>query len=191
MDNRALLSGIAIGAAVALAFDPARGGRRRALIRDKVVRGTRVTGEALDATVHDVANRARGIAAATRGRVWREDIDDRRLLERVRSRLGRVCSHPRAVDVEVQDGEVTLRGPVLANEVRRMLDTAASVRGVQAIINRLEPHDSSAGIPSLQGEGRAGSSIDLWQPNWAPATRAFVSVAAIAAGGLAVAYARR
>ena len=191
MDNRALLSGIAIGAAVALAFDPARGGRRRALIRDKVVRGTRVTGEALDSTVHDVATRARGLAAATRGRVWREDIDDRRLLERVRSRLGRVCSHPRAVDVEVQDGEVTLRGPVLANEVRRMLDTAASVRGVLAIINRLEPHDSSAGIPSLQGEGRAGSSIDLWQPNWAPATRAFVSVAAIAAGGLAVAYARR
>lgn len=192
MDNRSLLSGVAIGAVAALALDPARGGRRRALIRDKVVRRTRVTGDALDATMQDVANRARGIAAAARGRVWREDVDDRRLLERVRSQLGRVCSHPHAIDVEVADGEVTLRGPVMAAEVRRMIDMAGSVRGVHAIINRLEPHETAEGIPSLQGEGRVGGSpYDLFQPTWAPATRALVSVAALAAGGLAIAYARR
>jgi len=192
MDNRSLLSGMAIGAAVALAFDPDGGARRRALIRDKVVRGTRRTGEALDATVHDMANRARGVAAATRGRVWSEDVDDPRLLERVRAKLGRVCSHPHAIDVGVQEGEVTLRGPVLAEEVRDLLNTAASVRGVQSVINELEPHESSDGIPSLQGEGRvAGSSIDLFQPNWAPATRALVAAAALAAGSMAIAYSRR
>ena len=192
MDNRSLLSGVAIGAMAALALDPARGGRRRALIRDKVARGTRVTGEALDATMQDVANRARGMTAAARGRVWREDVDDQRLLERVRSRLGRVCSHPHAIDVEVAEGEVTLRGPVMAGEVRRLIDTAGSVRGVHAVINRLEPHDTADGIPSLQGQGRvAGSRFDLFQPTWAPATRALVGVAALAAGGLAIAYARR
>ena len=192
MDNRSLLSGIAIGAALALAFDPDQGRRRRALVRDKVIRGTRVSREALDATVRDVGNRARGVAAATRGRFSSEEVDDERLLERVRAKLGRVCSHPRAIDVEVHDGEVTLRGPVLAEEVRDLLNAAASVRGVNSVTNELEPHDSPEGVPSLQGEGRlAGSSFDLLQPNWAPATRALVSAAALAAGGLALAYARR
>ena len=192
MDNRALLSGVAIGAGLAFILDPARGGRRRALVRDKVVRGTRVAGEALDATARDMRNRARGMAASTRGRFWSEDVDDARLLERVRAKLGRVCSHPHAIDVDVTDSEVTLRGPVLADEVHDLLTTAASVRGVQSVVNELEPHDSAAGVPSLQGDRRrAGASLDLLQPNWAPATRALVSVAAVAAGGLAYAYSRR
>ena len=192
MDNRSLLSGIAIGAALALAFDSNLGNRRRALIRDKVIRGRRMTSEALDATVRDLGNRARGIAAATRGRLVSEHVDDRRLLERVRAKLGRVCSHPRAIDVYVHDGEVTLIGPVMADEVRDLLTAAASVRGVHSVINDLEPHDSAEGIPALQGEGRvAGPTLDLMQPNWAPATRALVGAAAVAAGGLAIAYSRR
>ena len=192
MDNRSLLSGIAIGAALALAFDPDQGRRRRALARDKVVRGARVSRDALDATVRDMGNRARGIAASTRGRLWSEDVEDARVLERVRAKLGRVCSHPHAIDVDVHDGEVTLRGPVLSEEVRDVLNMTASVRGVDSVINELEAHDTNEGVPSLQGEGRvAGSSFDLLQPNWAPATRALVSAAALAAGGLAIAYSRR
>ena len=193
MDNRSLLSGIAIGAALALAFDPDQGRRRRALARDKVVRGAHVSREAIDATVRDMGNRARGIAASTRGRFFRsEDVDDVRVLERVRAKLGRVCSHPHAIDVDVHDGEVTLRGPVLSEEVRDVLNMTASVRGVDSVINELEAHDSGDGVPSLQGEGRlAGSSFDLLQPHWAPATRALVSAAALAAGGLAIAYSRR
>jgi hypothetical protein len=192
MDNRSLLSGIAIGAALALAFDSTQGNRRRALIRDKVVRGRRMTREALDTTVRDIGNRARGIAAATRGRLVSEEVADDRLLRRVRAKLGRVCSHPHAVDVYVNEGEVTLIGPVMADEVGDLLTAAASVRGVHAVINELEPHDSADGVPSLQGRGRTGgSTFDLMQANWAPATRALVGAAAVAAGGLAIAYARR
>jgi osmotically-inducible protein OsmY len=192
MDNRALLSGVAIGAALALAFDPDQGRRRRALIRDKMIRGTHVSGEAFDATVRDMGNRARGLVAATRNRFAGDEIDDRRLIERVRAKLGRVCSHPHAVDVDVMDGEVTLRGPVMAEEVRDLLNAAASVRGVHSVINELEPHDSAEGVPSLQGQGQvAGSGFDRLRPNWAPATRALVGAAALAAGGLAIAYARR
>ena len=69
---------------------------------------------------------------------------------------------------------------------------AAAVRGVQAVINELEPHDSPEGVPALQGGGRvAGSRLDLLQSHWAPATRALVGAAALTAGGLAVAYTRR
>jgi osmotically-inducible protein OsmY len=192
MDNRSLLSGMAIGAALALAFDSNQGTRRRALIRDKMIRGTRRTGEALDATVRDMRNRARGIAAATRSRLRNEEVDDNRLVERVRAKLGRVCSHPRAIDVYVSDGEVTLIGPALADEVRDLLSAAASVRGVHSVVNELEPHETPEGVASLQGEGRtAGSSLDLLHATWAPATRALVGAAALAAGGLAIAYSRR
>jgi hypothetical protein len=158
----------------------------------KVARGGHLTSETVDAKLRHLRNRARGIAAETLGRLRSDAVDDDRLRERVRSKLGRVCSHPRAIEVYVSDGEVTLLGPALADEVRTLLTTAASVRGVHAVVNDLEPHDSPDGVPALQGDGRlAGSRFDLQPQNWAPATRALVSVAAVAAGGLAIAYARR
>lgn len=192
MDNRALLSGIAIGAALALAFDSNRGSRRRALIRHTVIRGRRITRQAVDATVRDLGGRARGLAAATRNRFSSETVDDRRLLQRVRARIGRVCSHPDAVEVYVHDGEVTLLGPALADEVRDLLTAAASVGGVHAVINELEPHDSPEGLPARQSRPRiAGLYFDLTPADWTHATRAWVGAAAVAAGGLAIVYSRR
>jgi hypothetical protein len=191
MDNRMFFGGMAVGAALAMAFDPDNGGRRRALIRDKVARAAHLTARGADATMRDMTNRARGVAAATRGRIWSEDVDDTRLLERVRARLGRACSHPHAIAVEVREGEVTLRGPILADEVRDVLDTAASVRGVHSVVNELDPHETAEGVSSLQGQGRrAGPSWDLLHTHWSP-TRALVGVAALAASGVALAYARR
>lgn len=192
MNIPTLLTGIALGAVGALVFDPARGSRRRALVRDKALRASRVTGEMLDITMHDIANRTQGLAAEARGWITEGSVDDRRLLERVRSRLGRVCSHPHAIDVEVHEGQVTLSGPALAAEVQDMMAAAARVRGVHSVINELQAHDSEDGIPALQGRGRTGGSrFDLLQPNWAPATRALVGAAVVAAGGLAWTYGRR
>lgn len=192
MDTRSLLSGIAIGAVAASILDPGRGARRRALLRDKAVRATRVTSDAFETTMRDLTNRTRGFAAETRGWIEERAVDDARLLERVRARLGRVSSHPRAIDVEAQGGQVTLRGPVLSSEVQDLLSAAADVRGVRSVINELAPHDSSEGVPALQGRGRlAGPRLDLRQSRWAPATRALVGAAAVAAGGLAIAYRRR
>ncbi|HET9195768.1 MAG TPA: BON domain-containing protein [Vicinamibacterales bacterium] len=192
MDTRSLLSGIAIGAVAASILDPGRGARRRALLRDKAVRATRVTSDAFETTMRDLSNRTRGFAAETRGWIEERAVNDARLLERVRARLGRVSSHPRAIDVEAQGGQVTLRGPVLSSEVQDLLSAAADVRGVRSVINELAPHDSSEGVPALQGRGRlAGPRLDLLQSRWAPATRALVGAAAVAAGGLAIAYRRR
>jgi hypothetical protein len=192
MDNRALLAGVGVGAAIAFILDPDRGARRRALVRDKVVHGARTTKEAVNATICDMSNRARGIAAATRARWSNGRVDDVKLLERVRAKLGRVSSHARAIDVQVTDGEVTLRGPILADELDNVLATTRSVPGVALVISELEPHESAERVPSLQGKGRvAGSRLDILQSNWAPATRALVGVSALAAAGVAVAYARR
>jgi hypothetical protein len=192
MNNRDIALGLGIGAALALMLDPQTGGRRRALVRDKVARVRRKTRDGVDAVGRDVANRTSGIAAATRARFSREEVDDARLVERVRARLGRVCSHPRAIDVRVSNRAVTLSGPILAWDMERVIGAVAAVRGVEAVLNELEPHESAAGIPSLQGEGRiAGSSIDILQRRWAPATQALVGVAALAATALAVSAARR
>ena len=170
MDSRTFVGGMALGAALALVLDPNGRARRWALIRD-IVREAQHT---------------------LQGRLWSEDVTDSRLVERVRAKLRRVCSHPHAIGVEVCDGEVTLRGPILADEVRDVLEAAASARGVHAVVNNLEPHERANGVPSLQGIGRRpGRRLHLQQNTWTPATRALAGVAALAAGGLALSYSRR
>jgi hypothetical protein len=193
MNTKDVLVGAGIGAAVIFMLDPAGGGRRRALVRDKFVRAGRLTRDGLDATARDMGNRARGMAAATRGRLWNGEVDDDTLIERVRAKLGRVASHPRAIDVLADDGIITLRGPILAGEVANVMAAIQSVRGVEDVVNHLQSHESALGIPSLQGEGRIGGpNIDILQRNWAPATRALVGAAGVVATGICLAaFARR
>jgi hypothetical protein len=192
MNTKDVLVGAGIGAAVVFMLDPGRGGRRRALVRDKIVRATRLTRDGLDATARDVGNRARGIAAATRGRLWNGEVSDDTLVERVRAKLGRASSHPRAIDVLASNGVITLRGPILASEVNNVIAITRSVRGVEDVINHLQSHENALGIPSLQGDGRiAGPSLDIMQRNWAPATRALVGAGVVATGICLAAFARR
>jgi hypothetical protein len=65
MDNRTLLAGVGLGAALAFVLDPDRGARRRARARDKMAWAVRNTRDGLDATARDLPNRARGMAAST------------------------------------------------------------------------------------------------------------------------------
>jgi len=193
MDRNALFAGAGLGALLMFMSDPDRGARRRALVRDKVVRGARVGGRALTATAADIANRTRGVAANAWSSIRREAVDDDQLIERVRAALGRVCSHPRAIAVEAIEGEVTLRGDVLSLEADRVLTVARSVRGVNEIVDELDRHATSDGVPSLQGSGRVGEpSRHSLQRRWPPARRALVGMAAVAAAAFSMAaYARR
>ena len=192
MNTKDVLVGAGIGAAVIFMLDPAAGGRRRALVRDKIVRASRVTREGLDSTARDMGNRARGIAAVTRGRLWNGEVSDDTLIERVRAKLGRASSHPRAIDVLANDGIITLRGPIVASELADVLAVTRSVRGVEDVINHLQPHESAVGVPSLYGAGRSGRpGLDIMQRNWAPATRALVGAGVVATGICLAAFARR
>ena len=193
MNHNSLLLGAGLGIALAYMFDPDRGSRRRALVRDQMRRASRKTRDAFDATSRDIANRTTGIMAETRGRLAPEDVDDATLVERVRAKLGRVCSHPRAIDVDAVGGHVTLRGPVLSSELDDMLAAIAVVHGVRSVSSELESHVSAEGVPSLQGSGSvAGPTLDILQPNWAPGTQALVAAAGLAFMGLGIAaYARR
>ena len=189
MSKRDFLYGMAIGAAVAYIADPQAGRRRRALARDQFVRAGRKTRDALDATARDVANRTAGILAATRGRLSRVGVEDRRVVERIRAKLGRVSSHPHAIDVYADEGVVTLCGPILAAEVDDVMTTVWAIPGVLALNNQLDVYTSPQGIPALQGEGRAARpSLDIMQQRWVPATQALVAAAGL---GLAAAAALR
>lgn len=57
----AILAGLGAGAALMYLLDPDRGNRRRALIRDKMVKLNRQTQEAVSGKVKDVSNRAKGM----------------------------------------------------------------------------------------------------------------------------------
>lgn len=158
-----LLGAAGVGAGLTFFLDPRLGRRRRALVRDKAVRFAHVTSDAADTTSRDEV-----------------------LVERVRARIGIVVRQPSSIDVSAQDGRVVLSGPVLADEVARLLRRIAGVRGVRAVDNRLEVHETPDGVPGLQGEPSPlfGAWEFAWmQNNWSPTARL---IAGAVGGGLAL-----
>ena len=159
-------------------LDPNRGGRRRALLRDKLARAANKGADAVDATAKDLRHRAEGAVATTRARLTTREVPNDVLEARVRSKLGRVVSHPRSIEVEAQDGTVTLRGPILAHEVKPLLRTIRSVPGVSDVHEQLEIHEQAGDVPGLQGGAlRPGRQFGLMQTNWSPTTRLLVGSA--------------
>ncbi len=173
-----VLTSAGVGAGLMYLLDPQEGARRRALVRDQVVRFLNKAGDAAGATARDVRHRAKGVVAEARGRFTEGEVDDEVLVQRVRSRLGRVVSHPRAVDVTADQGRVTLSGPILTRDEEHLLTDVRRVRGVKEVENRLERHESADGIPALQGGvQRTGERSALMQQVWSPTTRMLVGTA--------------
>src|SRR5918999_3792867 len=99
----ALLGAVGVGAALAYYLAPDRGARRRNMMRDKLVHARTRAGDAIGTTARDLGNRARGLVAETRGRFSSHDADEPVVVARVRTALGRVASHPKAIDVTAED----------------------------------------------------------------------------------------
>lgn len=184
----AVLLGAGVGAALMYFFDPDRGRRRRALVRDQAAHaGHRMQG-ALEAGARDLRNRAQGYGAALRSGA--EPPSDQVLEERVRARIGRVVSHPSSIEVKATQGRVTLSGPVLAHEVGLLIDRVLDVPGVQDVENRLAVHREPGNVPGLQGEPRRRGTAA--QGSWPPSARlagglggATAALYGFARGGLA------
>ena len=66
---RSTICGAGIGAGLMFLFDPARGARRRSMVRDRVVRAAHKTRDAYDATRRDFGNRLSGAAAEVRSQL--------------------------------------------------------------------------------------------------------------------------
>ena len=166
------------GLATMYFFDPDRGRARRAKLRDQAIR---VQDEALDSAdilSRDLRNRAVGVGAGLRYRFTGGDVDDSVLTDRVRSTLGMLTGHAKAIDVAVTDGDVRLTGDVLAEEHHAVVRGASKVPGVGSVDDSLTVHASAEGVSSLQGWTRPRRRRpDVLQENWSPTTRLATGVA--------------
>lgn len=178
--NQALpvLGGLGLGAGLMFILDPNRGNRRRALLRDKTSRVFNRTGSAIGSTARGFSHRARGLAAKAGSSFRRDEVSDEVLVERVRSKMGHIVSHPHAINVDCDAGRVTLSGPILSSEAEKLIKQVSRLRGVKEIEDRLERHDTAGEIPALQGgRQRRGERSELMQSNWSPAARVLTGVA--------------
>ena len=167
-----LLGSLGVGALAMYFMDPDRGRRRRALVRDQAVRASRLLREARSVTAADVANRSSGMWAAFRGFLRRGlYAPDRDVTERVRARLGRVVSHPHAIEVSVVDGTVTLSGPILIEEVQPLVSAVRRVAGVRHVEDRLSAYAGSDRVSALQGGRPRRAQFAFLQRNWSPSAR--------------------
>src|ERR687897_2501449 len=135
--NPIFLGGAAIGVALMYFLDPNSGRRRRARTRDKAVHAARVVSEGGKVTARDTVHRVQGAWAEARKMFEQEEVSDDVLIGRVRAELGRVVSHPHAIEVAAGGGHVTLTGPILGHEVRPLLRVTRRVPGVRAVSDQL------------------------------------------------------
>ena len=177
-----LLIGGALGALAMYFLDPSLGRRRRARTRDRVAHAAKVVDEGARVTVRDTVHRAQGAwAEAKRMFNHEEDVNDEALVGRVRAALGRVVSHPHAIEAAASGGHVTLLGPILSYEVRPLLRAVRRVPGVRAVSDQLTVYNEPGNVSALQGgEPKTGERFELLQENWSPAARIAVGGAGAA-----------
>lgn len=176
------LTGAALGAGAMYLFDPSRGRRRRARLGEAASHISHRTQAIAGMTARDVRHRLSGAAARTLDRVIEEEAPaDEVLAERVRARLGRLVSHPGAIDVVASAGTVTLTGPVFQAEVDQAMEGVAAVVGVRAVENKLEPHRDAAHVSALQGPGpRTVPCPSATWLRWTPTARLIAVMAGLA-----------
>ncbi|WP_298236005.1 BON domain-containing protein [uncultured Azohydromonas sp.] len=181
----AALGGIAIGAAAMLLLDPQQRSRRWAQVRDQALRLGRSGAGLVGVDPGDLGERARGLASRAAGLLQRNPPDDTVLVQRVRAALERSLSHPDAIRVTADSGCVSLGGAVLAEELARLFECVASVRGVRRVQEAgLAVHASADEVPALQGgASRSADAVSL-QVYDSPGPR----LAALAGGAALVLY---
>ncbi len=146
-----------------------------------MIRAAHVTNDVIGKTSRDFSHRAHGLTSGVRAIVKSETVSDEVLVERVRTKLGRVVSHPRAIEVMATQGRVTLNGLILACEVDPLLACVHHVRGVIGIENRLDAHERPGDIPALQGgTPRTGEAWEFLQASWSPTARLLAGLAGVA-----------
>jgi uncharacterized membrane protein len=179
---RRLATTAALGAAAMYFYDPQRGKRRRALLRDKLTHLAKQSGTAYDAFAQDAANRVQGMLAELQSLTTPGDAPEAVIVARARSGLGRVNSHPGAISITAQDGTITLSGDILASEHDLTVARLASVRGVKHIVDHLKVYQHEGDIPALQGGMPRAAEIPIYRhDHWTPTGRV---VASVAGGGM-------
>ena len=186
---------LGLGAGLMYYFDPDKGRRRRALVRDQIDRLGHDLSDATGKGWRDLSNRSRGLAHEAGSMFEDDQAPDAVVVARVRAALGHVVSHPRAIAVDLPTGpgrperadpERRGRRP----DRRRRAHPGRPERRGPARAPRLA--ERRAGPPGRQGRPRPVRSPRR-RPgdNWAPGTRLLAGatggalvVSGLARGGL-------
>lgn len=156
-------------------FDPQRGRRRRALVRDKVDHAAHRIGDEMRKTSTDLRNRARGLVYEAASALQKTPPpSDNVLKERVRAASGHAVRHPGKLDVEVRQGVVTVRGNLSDQEHSSLIRRIGKVSGIQDIRDEISPD----GAPERNGQSKTNGRIS-------PARVALATAGLLAAGGVA------
>ena len=177
MKMKTLLTSIGLGAGLMYFLDPQHGTRRRTMVVDRANRFVNNIDESIDIAVEDARNRARGVLSEMTARLSDQGAPDWILEERVRSNLGRLARHTRALDIRADGGRIYLNGPVLRGEEDAIVKAALRTRGVHGVENQLQVVDDPQDIPALQTSSTQHQTMmQQTQRNWSPATRLLSSV---------------
>ena len=155
--------GLLLGASLMYFLDPVRGRTRRRRMQEAMHHAERIEREMFAKATRDSKQRIHGLVERISHPPAR-DVSDEVIEQRLRARLGRAVSHPRALEVLVIAGRVILRGPILAHEASDVVKLARAVPGVREIVDKLERHTSPDQIPALQGQGRRRAARGTWPP---------------------------
>ncbi|HEX7890528.1 MAG TPA: BON domain-containing protein [Ramlibacter sp.] len=134
--NRPLgtLGAVAAGALAMYYLDPELGPQRRRLLAQLVRSG-------LPGGERGLQGRGRSGRRAYLHIPSADPQSDAELRDRIQERLGRMVSHPRAIQVSVDNGVVRLSGSVLAKEREGLLAQVQQMPGVQKLVNAMSAHD--------------------------------------------------
>jgi uncharacterized membrane protein len=186
--NTIPLTTFGAGAALMYFLDRDRGRRRRKDMLDKAVHFTKRAERSLGATQRDMSHRATGAVMMARSeidyRLYAAGDPDAVLVERVRSHLGRIVTHPHTVEVAADRGRVTLSGAMAPDDTEALLKAVRRIRGVRHV--QFQPTSRGMGqqLAALQGPGRVQAQRpDPLQMTWSPTTR---TLAAAGGGSLAM-----
>lgn len=180
----AWIKGAGIGAGLMYLFDPDRGRQRRARLRDQATHIATDARRGLEAGNRDLRQRMRGLAHDVSQRLQpRAAVDDSTLNARVRAALGHAVSNAHAVETDVADGRVRLRGAIAVDDVPLLLAALWRVPGVREIEDRLDVQTHGSQAAPQQGGAIAHRHGDA-SPAWTPATH----LGAGFAGGLGMVY---
>lgn len=185
-DSRMSFYGVGIAAAIAAGatflFDPRSGTRRRALLRDQLNHMGHRSSAFVGKVGRDARQRTRGLYERSAARLHRDKADDQIIEARVRAALGRLTSHPGAIDVACSDHVIRLRGDVLIDDLDAIIRGVSHVRGVHHVVDEMRAHANATHISALQGGNARHPSprFEFGQINWSPAPRAVAGTAGLA-----------
>lgn len=146
-----LATTLAAGAAAMYFLDPVAGRRRRAQARDRSAAACRDADHYVRGKCQHAAGKLQGVIAQTRSQLASHPIDDSRLHERIRARLGHLVEHAGAVEVQVESGTVTLTGEVTEAESHSVPRAVGRMPGVASVESRLTVRGESTD----EGQGQA------------------------------------